>query len=487
MKIFKQSTLLFFFLSVVFAANAQKIKSEKVTTSYLKYPKVQVNSLEGLILKAAKSGDFFVGAPNLKDTKSKCMPKGGGLKDVMEVPTYYYEIPVKTPSVIVSVKNAAGDVIFAEEVLKAVEDQSLFGFDKCENWYKATLEKNWTEQGAEFMTNGNKYRIESAVEEAQNRIKSDLFYELVSKELEVDWYKDKDYDYSELEKAAQIAVNGYEMLSTNYNSVAGKEKLSEAIDIWSEEIKELDEEDKKARINTKVGISIYTNLAQALMFAEKFDEASEAIQSAMALGPKNWTNATTMAQDDLLEEIRNRKIDVAKFEGSVPVYAPENIHIELVNDSQYASLKSDLTTYVGNEKANSFRAEMAMYEAEKKQYDEAVARGEINPYQDKMIKTTTQGYMLMLYNEEEFPIEVTELTELNQLTIQNGSITSIPKEIAALENLKRLNLSKNQLTSLPEEIGELKNLKSLNLKGNNIPQTDIDAIQAKLPNCKIKI
>jgi tetratricopeptide (TPR) repeat protein len=472
---------------VVFASNAQKIKSEKVTTSYLKYPKVQVNSLEGLNFMAAKSGDFVVGEARLKDTKSKCLPKGGSIKDVVEVPTYYYEIPVKTPSVIVSVKNAAGDVIFAEEVLKSADDQSLFGFDKCENWYKATLEKNWAEQGQEYMKNGNIFRIENAIEEAQNKIKSELFYELASKEIEVDWYKNKNHDYSELEEAAQIAVKGYEMFNESYNSVGAKEKLSEAITIWSKEIQNLDEDDKKARINTKVGKSIYTNMAHALMFAERFDEAAEAIQAAQALGPKNWTNATTMAQDELLEQIQLRKNDVAKFAGSVPVYAPDNIQIGLGDDAQYASLKADLDNYASNERAESLKAQMASYEAEKKKYDEAVAKGEINPYQDKMIKTTTQGYMLMLYNEDEFPIEVTELTELNQLIIQNGSITSIPKEIAALENLKRLNLSKNQLTSLPAEIGELKNLKSLNLKGNDIPQSDIDAVQAKLPKCKIKI
>ncbi|MCG8309397.1 MAG: leucine-rich repeat domain-containing protein [Cytophagales bacterium] len=487
MRTFKILTLVFCFVSTGLVTNAQKIKSEKVSTTFLKYPKVQVNSLQGLTFRAAKSGDFVVGEAVMKETKSTCVPKGGGLKDVVEVPTYYYEIPVKTPSAIVSVKNAEGEVIFAEEVLKAEDDHSLYGYDQCNNWWKPSLEKKWAEEGQEHMKNGNKFKIENAIEEAKSKIKSDLFYELVPSDFEVNWFKKKDYDYSELEEAAKIAVSGYELFNESYNSEKARAKLGEAVTLWSKAIEELNQEDKDARINKKVGKSIYYDMARALMYMEKFDEAAEAIKAARDLTSSNISNNTTIAQEELYRKIMERKINVEEFAGKAVVYAPENFHIELLDDSQYALLKADLKDHNYNEKSSEFATEMAIYMEEKKKLDEAIAKGEVNPYEHQMTKTTTQGYMLMLYNKDEFPIEITQLTQLNQLFISNGKITSIPREIAALENLKKLNLANNQLTSLPAEIGELKNLKTLNVKGNNIPQSDIDAIQAKLPKCKIKI
>ena len=486
MKIFKVLVLIFCFSVIVMAGNAQKAKTEKVSTTYLKYPKVQVNSLQGLTFKAAKSGDFEVGKAVLKDTKSQCVPKGGGLKDVVEMPTYYYEIPVKTPSMIVSVKNAGGEVIFAEEVLKGENDYSLYGYDKCENWWKASLEKNWAEQGASYIKNENQTRLDNALEEAKSKLKSDLFYELVKTEIEINWFKKKDVDYSALEQAALLAVSGYEMLNENYNSEKGKAKLGEAVEIWAKEIQEIDTEDKKARINKKVGMSIYADMARALMYMEKFDEAAETIKTARQLTSSNWSNNTTTAQEDMYEYIMKRKVDTEKFAGQAVVYAPETVQIQFVDDSHYAELKSDLSEQNSNEQSSEIATQMAIYMEEKEKLDEAIASGEVNPYEHKIQFTSLQGHMLMLYNEDEFPTEVTELTQLNQLFIQNGKMSSIPKEIVALENLKKLNLQNNQLTSLPAEIGDLKNLKTLNIKGNDIPQSDIDAIQAKLPKCKIK-
>ena len=140
----------------------------------------------------------------------------------------------------------------------------------------------------------------------------------------------------------------------------------------------------------------------------------------------------------------------------------------------------------------------------KKEYEAGVASGEINPYRDKMIKSAAQGYMLVLPSAgglgvasladmketmkklEEFPIEVCELEELNQLVLKNNKIAVVPPEIKNLQNLKILNLANNQLEHLPSEMGELKSLKSLNIKGNQIPQSEIDNLQAKLPKLKIK-
>jgi Leucine-rich repeat (LRR) protein len=131
--------------------------------------------------------------------------------------------------------------------------------------------------------------------------------------------------------------------------------------------------------------------------------------------------------------------------------------------------------------------------------------------------TSTQGAMLLLnpfFNGDivgqDFPEEITEITELNQILANHMKFTSLPESIGNLQNLKKLtlkgnqleevpesigqltelrtlDLSNNNLTSLPEEIGNCRNLKSVVLKGNNIPGDELSRIQAMLPDkCKVK-
>jgi len=71
------------------------------------------------------------------------------------------------------------------------------------------------------------------------------------------------------------------------------------------------------------------------------------------------------------------------------------------------------------------------------------------------------------YNElATLPPEIGNLTNLEELWLNNNELTTLPHEIGNLKNLERLDLSENQLTTLPHEIGNLKNLKDLYLDYN---------------------
>jgi Leucine-rich repeat (LRR) protein len=114
-----------------------------------------------------------------------------------------------------------------------------------------------------------------------------------------------------------------------------------------------------------------------------------------------------------------------------------------------------------------------------------------NPYEAKVQKSSLQGYMLLLNSFidgkfESLPLEICEISYLNELTIPYNTLKTLPSEIGKLTELKKLNLNNNKLTSIPAELGNLKNLTVLNIKGNAIPQSEIDHIQKMLPNCKIK-
>lgn len=112
---------------------------------------------------------------------------------------------------------------------------------------------------------------------------------------------------------------------------------------------------------------------------------------------------------------------------------------------------------------------------------------------EKAMKSSNEVEYLSLreQNLEEFPKEITRLSNLKELDISMndfhtmhdsignlkkleylscsyGKLTSLPASVGRLENLKSLILLDNELTSLPPEIGNLKNLRRLNLALNPI-------------------
>lgn len=93
-----------------------------------------------------------------------------------------------------------------------------------------------------------------------------------------------------------------------------------------------------------------------------------------------------------------------------------------------------------------------------------------------------QGSIIELFipnkNLTEIPIEIGQLSNLENLYLGENKLSAIPKEIGLLSNLKVLALEENNLASIPKELGKLSALEILDLRGNNpitsIPQEVLD-------------
>ena len=83
------------------------------------------------------------------------------------------------------------------------------------------------------------------------------------------------------------------------------------------------------------------------------------------------------------------------------------------------------------------------------------------------------------------PAEIRNLKSLKILNISHNQFTGLPAEVGQLKNLEVLNISYNNLTGLPNEIGNLRKLKTLDISGNHCSETDLMAIEDKLPNLVI--
>jgi len=128
---------------------------------------------------------------------------------------------------------------------------------------------------------------------------------------------------------------------------------------------------------------------------------------------------------------------------------------------------------------------MAMSDAEKRAYEEAVAlieeaakEGRTELDLSRMGLTKVPGEIgqltrlteLRLYNNKltELPGEIWQLTSLTELYLFNNQLTALPGEIGQLTRLETFSLPSNQLTELPGEIGQLTSLTGLYLFNNQL-------------------
>ena len=70
----------------------------------------------------------------------------------------------------------------------------------------------------------------------------------------------------------------------------------------------------------------------------------------------------------------------------------------------------------------------------------------------------------------EFPMEILQFKNLEELDLSKNKMKELPHEIGQLTHLRRVNLSMNKLEKLPDEIGNLTNLVYLGLNRNVIEE-----------------
>ncbi len=495
----KKTILTISFFGLTLFAFGQGIKELKTESSYLVYPKIPIEKID---IEKAKI-EFAHGPVVVSDNKSVhketnlCKAKGAKLKDAQAIDNYYYKIEYTSPDAFVRIKNEADEVVYMEKTSNKVSDYDYFGKNEC-YFLEAILESAYKK-----MKDSNDSMIvaneESAMyKKAQDFVKESLSFYYQDENIEVYYIKDsKEYQYPELEKAANTAVEGYTSLKNNYSAQEGKDKLLSAVQVWEKTVEEKDLNDKKARINRRIAGRLYHNIAIAYAYCQDFEKALVSINAGLAMYPGTSNNFTV-----LCESLRSRLYDQKKYfdmnkDAEVKISnGSESIQVVNLGNNAFDDFKNDYSAFNRNEMSDKIA------EAKKIQ-EEAVASGQVNKYQDKVLHSATQGYMLALPSSmgatslaeiqeamkklDEFPIEACDLVQLNQLILKNNRIKVVPADIKKLVNLKRLDLSKNELTQLPAELGELKELKTLLLKGNPLNSGEVEKIQKLLPDCDIKL
>lgn len=508
-------------------ALGQNDKSKKVKTQYLSLPSYDVAAISptSIGIEFAMRSVVF-GTEKLKDTKSKCLPKGGGLKDIVEVTAYHYEVPMTLPESYIVAKSSDGTVVYAAKSSETMESSSKFGWDSkmsqsmCEYWQVESLKKAWASQSDGFKAQEAKAYEDRIYKEAYEKAVDNVSINYVYEEFEVYGAKGKDFDYTELDAAFDKAISAYELIGEEGYNEKNLGMLKEAIIIWEKELATVDLEDKKARINKEIAKGLEENCARAYFHMLDFENAKKHA-SAFAKLFGNASTPRSQAFEPVDSKIRIQSAAAAKNESSLSDIA--GLHAKAVaskdglaglngGSANVDRLKGDYTTH---QSAQYY----AVVEENKKEEEAAIASGELNPYQKYYLTNVAGGEGVIMNlppspfsgvpELTEFPKEICLFTEAKQVMILKNKISSIPADISKMKNLEKLDLTGNQLTALPAEIGTLenlktlklgnnpleslpeelancKNLKSLVLKGSKVPADQVKSLQAKLPNCKIK-
>ena len=464
------------------SAMAQKIEEFEAETSYLTYPRIPVKDINWSQIKAEVAHtDLAMGEKTMHKGANLCKAKGASIKDAKVLENYYYEVKYKTPAGILRVSDNTGKVLFSKKTTESLGTSTMFGKEEC-YFLEAILVDVWKKQEAEYKKVVAEDEFKAVVTDAQEFINSAVMFRYIPEHVSVFSPKtNKDHNYDALTATANEAVKGYTLLKNDYQNAEGRAILEKSIAAWEKELEQTNLNDRKSRMNKKVSGTMRANIALALAYLHKYDEAI--VQSRKALNIYSGTSNNRTAKWEQLSARCSEQNGYFLINKDATVDLSEHkLEVANLGMEAYKQFKSDYSVY-------SSKQAKEEYAAAKDAHDKAIASGELNPYESMVSHTATQGYMLMYmsFNKlEEFPIEVCELTQLNYIYFKGQKIESIPTEIKQLKNLKKLDLSKNKITLIPDEIAELKELKTIVLKGNPLPQSELDKIAKLLPDCKVK-
>lgn len=511
------TTLLFAALTTI----GQNDRSKKVESKYLSLPAYDISTTDPATVSiefAMKEPSF--GTEKLKDYESVCKPSGGSVKDAVKITTYYYEIPYNKPESYVVAKSTDGTVVYASKASEVKSDIIKFGFDKCEYWVSDKMKKDYQSKGSSFKNSEHKKYEDEVYKTAIESAKANVYLSYLPEEFEVFSAKGKAYDYTDLDNALDKALAAYASIEKNGLNKSDLDRLTEAIAIWEKELETLDTEDKKARITSDIGKGLHENCARAYLYLYEFDKALIHARKFMELYG-NFSNNRSNAFKEVMLRIELQKVAAEKNAGIIT-------DLNALNNMASASSKTVAAQRLGSTEFDRLYSEFLNFrmgqakdvnEDRKEDEAEAIASGELNPYQKwyspvavggpGILMTLAPSALSGVPELKELPKEMCEFTDAQQLLILNNKIESVPAEIAKLKALKKLDLSGNNLSTLPAEIGQLENLETLKLSGNplvslpvelanctklsslvikdtKLSESAIAELQRLLPECKIK-
>lgn len=498
----------------LYLRNIDLIKSDVETVSKVKYNalnKITVIGGEGDITIDMAFGKPMVIFKELKT--SSCLGAQDGCVQ------YYYMVKYSLPAVV-QARNSKG-ILNSWKLNSEMELQ--FGNEQIETHQKigagsATSIRviNYKSKGAliaafkspkiggsELVRKG----IITQIGRMADLIYDNVFFDETKLKLDIAYGSGRAADYSETEKASEIAVAALE--NQNYASLSGP------ITIWKEWISRHNANEKRGAVSKEVAQDFHENLSIAYTFIGKFDKARQHLEKALEFAQTGFVSENEVRELNKFLTFIDKQEDVSKYNNGLQfselVTAPDikdllvrrkyNEHINfLIAEDKYSEISNKkqkenvLEHLVGNTDSNVETSSEKEVSIEGRVENNMLIlsglvdqsmRGKAFPsaickYPNiKIIRARNIGFTSL-------PECMGELVNLEKLYINSNSFKKLPDIFLKMQKLEVLDISNNNLKSFPPSIFTLTNLKKLYISGNQFSDVDIKKLKESLPKVEIK-
>ena len=120
----------------------------------------------------------------------------------------------------------------------------------------------------------------------------------------LDYVNDKKVDYSDLLLAYNEGLSG--LMTIAIDEESAKVKISKATELWNKALKESNLNDKKARIDKDVTMSLYFNLLECHFASRNLEEADKVLSAMGMVQMSNQDRKNKEKYDELFIDLRKR-------------------------------------------------------------------------------------------------------------------------------------------------------------------------------------
>jgi hypothetical protein len=182
---------------------------------------------------------------------------------------FYGKVPYRR---MIQLKVETPTGVIYDEVPEVVNKQQYYTMPGDFN-QEYNIRNSWDAQKEKIVANLEQETIDKNMATINEFLNSNYAFKKLTRENVVIIVKDKKVDYSDLNNAYLALLEGYNTLAEDYEKKAAKVKIGEAIAIYEKALLESEMDNKKARINEDVTLSIYWNLMEAYIWNDEYAKA----------------------------------------------------------------------------------------------------------------------------------------------------------------------------------------------------------------------
>lgn len=348
--------------------------------------------------------------------------------------------------------------------------------------------------------------------EAIDELEQRMFFIEGKRQVALGTAKGRKFDYTALDEALDNAEDLFD---------AGDfEGLDAPMAVWTDWLGKADYINPKAEVNQEVAVELMLNLATAHLYRKEWAACGAQLSAARTyVSPLSDLNGRLEAMTALLE--KRRKSDLANGDKRPGEDEKTYKAVDFKNLIARRTQNKDVQMFINADLFDAYVAEFAQWQADvlgDAPEAQAAQAGELgmDARLGQRVSRVPGGFALGLMGlvdadlvGQPFPEEIFAIDDLVSLSLSGMQMGELPERIGDVGTLKVLDMTGNLLSALPERIGELAllerlilrnnqltempadlrncvSLKVLDLRGNPISAETVSALQAAIPEVKIK-